>query len=103
VSASANGLIVDETAGSDQVRLLEGLGPNVDLNYDGKVDPRMTTVNSVVQVNAGLGNDLVDGLSLSTHQTVQLGEGATTCWSAARRATCSTAAPTTTTCSPRTA
>jgi RTX calcium-binding nonapeptide repeat (4 copies) len=73
-------LIIDEGAGSDSVRLREqteglAIGPAVDLNYDGKIDLRMTTNDSVVQVNAGDGNDLVDATLASTYQTVQLGEG----------------------------
>jgi len=73
-------LIIDETAGNDSVRLMEqtgglALGPAVDLNYDGKVDLRMTTLDSVVQVNADGGNDLVDATLAQTYQTVQLGAG----------------------------
>jgi hypothetical protein len=71
-------LIVDETAGDDSVRLMEqgglAFGPAVDLNYDGKIDLRMTTLDSVAQVNAGRGNDLVDALSANSYQTVELGE-----------------------------
>jgi Ca2+-binding RTX toxin-like protein len=71
-------LIIDETAGNDRVRLMEqtgslALGPAVDLNYDGKTDLRMTTNDSVVQVNADGGNDLVDATLAQTYQTVQLG------------------------------
>jgi|tagenome__1003787_1003787.scaffolds.fasta_scaffold20863812_2 hypothetical protein len=72
-------LIIDETAADESVRLMEqtglAFGPAVDLNYDGKVDLRMTTTGSVVQVNADGGNDLVDALSAQTYQAVLLGAG----------------------------
>jgi hypothetical protein len=72
-------LIVKEGGGDDSVRLMEqsgglAIGPAVDLNYDGKVDLVMTTNNSVVQVNGGAGKDLIDALSVTSYQTVQLGE-----------------------------
>jgi Ca2+-binding RTX toxin-like protein len=74
-------LIVRETSGADRVRLLNqtgglAIGPAVDLNYDGQVDVRMTTgFDSIVQVNAGGGADLIDASTASVYQTVQLGEG----------------------------
>jgi hypothetical protein len=72
-------LIVKESGGDDRVRLMEqsgglAIGPAVDLNYDGKVDLRMTTNDSVVQLNGGAGKDLIDALSVISDQTVQLGE-----------------------------
>lgn len=72
-------LIVKEGGGDDSVRLTEqsgglAIGPAVDLNYDSKVDLRMTTIGSVVQVNGGAGKDLIDAFAVTSYQTVQLGE-----------------------------
>ncbi len=73
-------LIVREGSHDDRIRLLDqsgglAIGPAVDLNYDGRVDVRMTTgFDSVVQVNAGGGADLIDASTASVFQTVQLGE-----------------------------
>jgi hypothetical protein len=72
-------LVINESSGDDSVRLLEqtgslAIGPAVDLNSDGKVDLRMTTNNSVVQVNGGAGKDLIDAFGVTSYQTVQLGQ-----------------------------
>ena len=69
-------LIVKESAGGDQIHLMEQTsGPAIDLNYDGRKDVLMATVNSVVQVNGGGSGDLIDAKGIFSYQAVLLGEG----------------------------
>jgi Ca2+-binding RTX toxin-like protein len=73
-------LVVKEGAGNNFVILrnqTEGLafGPAIDLDSDSDIDIRMTTSDSVVQVNGGKGNDILDAGPASVYQVVLNGEG----------------------------
>jgi Ca2+-binding RTX toxin-like protein len=67
-------LVIKEGAGKDNLRLTDGLGPIIDLNYDFKDDVTMTTSNSIVEVDAGGGADLIDASTVRFYKTFQVGE-----------------------------
>jgi Ca2+-binding RTX toxin-like protein len=72
-------LVLKEGAAKDNLRLQEqtdglAFGPLIDLNYDLNPDLRMTTSNSIVEVDAGGGDDLIDGSEVKSYRTVQLAE-----------------------------
>jgi hypothetical protein len=73
-------LIVRETSGLDQVKLLDqtgglAIGPAVDLDSDGDIDIRMTSgFDSVVEVDGGGSSDLLDASAATVFQAVLVGE-----------------------------
>ena len=62
-------------ARNDNVRLTDGLGPELDLDYNFEPDVRITTSNTSVEVDGGAGNDLIDASKVKFFRTDQLGEG----------------------------
>jgi Ca2+-binding RTX toxin-like protein len=71
-------LIVNETSSLDQVGVQDqtgglALGPAVDLDMDGDIDIRMTTLNGIVQVNGNGFSDLLDASKLTIAQAVLVG------------------------------
>ena len=68
-------LVIKKGARNDSVRLQDGLGPEVDLDYNNENDVHMTTSDTTVEVDGGAGNDLVDASSVRFYNTDQLGEG----------------------------
>jgi len=67
-------LVLKKGARNDNIRLTDGLGPVVDLDYNGEDDLRMTTSNSIVQVEAGAGKDLIDASLVHFYRTFQFGQ-----------------------------
>src|SRR4051794_30386229 len=65
-------LVIREGAGLDRISLRDqtglGLGPALDLDYDGIVDLMMTTDDSIVEVDGGVGDDVIDGWTVNTYQ-----------------------------------
>jgi hypothetical protein len=70
-------LVLNKGGGDNRVQVAEqsglALGPEVDLNYDGRPDLRMTTSSSLVEVRAGSGRDLIDATRARTFPTWQYG------------------------------
>jgi Ca2+-binding RTX toxin-like protein len=73
-------LVVREGSGNNFMILRNqtgslAFGPAIDLDSDGDIDVRMTTgFDSVVQVNGGGGNDILDAGPANVYQVVLLGE-----------------------------
>jgi hypothetical protein len=71
-------LVIRKGAGNDLISLRDqtglGLGPAIDLDYDGLVDLTMTTDDTVVEVDGGVGNDVIDGWSVHSYRMLLRGE-----------------------------
>jgi hypothetical protein len=67
--------VLKKGARNDSVRLTDGLGPELDLDYNFEPDVRITTSNTSVEVDGGAGNDLIDASKVKFFKTDQLGEG----------------------------
>jgi len=66
--------VLKKGARNDSVRLTDGLGPEIDLDYNSENDVHMTTSNTSVEVDGGAGNDLIDALGVRFYNTDQVGE-----------------------------
>jgi hypothetical protein len=78
LTGTSDRLTIREGANNDSVRLAEqtglGFGPAIDLNADGHVDVKMTTDDSVVEVDGGGGNDTLDASPALSYGTVLVGQ-----------------------------
>src|SRR4051794_13127369 len=71
-------LTIREGSNRDSVSLADqtglGFGPAIDLNADGHVDVKMTTDDSIVEVDGGGDNDTLDASAVLSYGTVLVGQ-----------------------------